>query len=609
MINQIIHEVQKQLNWTASREIECLKWNENALKIVANSKKIQIHYSKNYQIARALLVAKTKGELNYEYKEDYQYDSISYMADCSRNAVLNIETVKKLIRTLSMLGYNELQLYMEDTYEIEGEPMFGYLRGRYTQNELKEMNAYAQNYDVELVPCIQTLAHIKQIQRWAQYAGLFDCNDILLCGDEKVYALIDKMFSSLANCFSSRKIHLGMDEAHMLGRGRYLTQNGYRDPILIFVEHLNKVNEIAKKYGFKCMIWGDMFHRLCNGSYEGNFSDGANNITLTNEIMKKLPKDVELVYWDYYATQTEHYINMIDSYSSFENELWFAGGVWKFSGWVPHNNYAISTIKASIPAIKAKNIKKIMTTGWGDDGAECSIFAVLPSIAYFSLYALGKTHAEIEDQFLALTGYTLENYLRVDDLHYLYSKSPVKLPITVTKNALYNDLFLGYLDKLHKGERKECFEKAILRMKEVPNGEYDYIFKTLVSFGEVMMLKYDMGIRIHNAYDKKDKTELSKIVEDIDLLIIKLEEFYEAFRTCWYTENKPQGFEVQDLRLGGLNMRLKNCKRVLQSYINGEIEEIPELKEKLTEEAFGSATVDNFNVNTWNVNCTANVLF
>ena len=56
-------------------------------------------------------------------------------------------------------------------------------------------------------------------------------------------------------------------------------------------------------------------------------------------------------------------------------------------------------------------------------------------------------------------------------------------------------------------------------------------------------------------------------------------------------------------------MRFKNCKRVLQSYINGEIEEIPELNEKLTEEAFGSATVDNFNVNTWNVNCTANVLF
>lgn len=608
MANKIVKEICEQLNLACSQEILCKIWNERGWKIVATYEKIEIFYSKKYQIARALLVAKSRGQTCYEYAEESGFESISYMADCSRNAVLKVETVKKLIRTLAMLGYNELQLYMEDTYEVKGEPMFGYLRGRYTQKELKEMNAYALSYDFELVPCIQTLAHLKQINRWAQYAGMFDCNDILLCGDEKVYKLIENMFSTLSTCFTSRKIHLGMDEAHMLGRGRYLNQNGYKDPLLIFVEHLNKVNEIAKKFGFKCMIWGDMFHRLNNGQYEADCNDAVKELNLKDEIIKKIPKDVDFIYWDYYSTKTNHYENMIDSYSAFENNLWFAGGVWKFTGWVPHNNYAISTIKAAVPAIKNKKIKNIMTTGWGDDGAECSTFAVLPSIAYFSLFAIGKTQKEIEEEFLALTGYNFEQFLYLDDLHYLFSNSKDKLPITLTKNALYNDLFMGYLDKLHKGERKECFEKAVCRMKEVPLGEYDAIFKTLIAFGEVMLLKYDMGIRIHSAYEQKNYQELSKIVLEIDELLVRLQKFYDCFKKQWYSENKPQGFEVQDIRLGGLKMRLINCKNTLIEFINGKIEEIPELEEELLAEAFGKASVDNFNVNMWSMNCTANVL-
>ena len=39
---------------------------------------------------------------------------------------------------LSRMGYNQLQLYMEDTYEVKEEPFFGHFRGRYTQEELKE---------------------------------------------------------------------------------------------------------------------------------------------------------------------------------------------------------------------------------------------------------------------------------------------------------------------------------------------------------------------------------------------------------------------------------------------------------------------------------------
>ena len=61
------------------------------------------------------------------------------MLDMSRNAVMKVEEVKNFILILKRMGYNSLQLYTEDTFEIEGEPFFGYMRGRYSIEELKEI--------------------------------------------------------------------------------------------------------------------------------------------------------------------------------------------------------------------------------------------------------------------------------------------------------------------------------------------------------------------------------------------------------------------------------------------------------------------------------------
>ena len=59
------------------------------------------------------------------------------------------------------------------------------------------------------------------------YRHLFDTDDILLIDSEEVYDFIDKMFESLAKNFTSRQVNIGMDEAHMIGLGKYLSQHGW----------------------------------------------------------------------------------------------------------------------------------------------------------------------------------------------------------------------------------------------------------------------------------------------------------------------------------------------------------------------------------------------
>ena len=105
---------------------------------------------------------------------------LGVMLDCSRNAVMNIAELKRFILILEKMGYNCLQLYTEDTYEIEGEPLFGYRRGRYSKAELKEIDSFAAEHGIELMPCIQTLAHLNQIFRYPVYEDIHDAQDVLL---------------------------------------------------------------------------------------------------------------------------------------------------------------------------------------------------------------------------------------------------------------------------------------------------------------------------------------------------------------------------------------------------------------------------------------------
>ena len=63
--------------------------------------------------------------------------SLGVMIDCSRDAVMTVDKLKDFITILAKFGYDSVQLYTEDTYEIDGEPYFGYMRGRYTQEEIR----------------------------------------------------------------------------------------------------------------------------------------------------------------------------------------------------------------------------------------------------------------------------------------------------------------------------------------------------------------------------------------------------------------------------------------------------------------------------------------
>lgn len=128
-----------------------------------------------------------------------QYKHFGIMLDCSRNAVMKPSEIKNFIDVMVKMGYDTLQLYTEDTFEVKDEPYVGYLRGRFTGEELKDIDAYAKSKGVELIPCVQTLAHFSAMSRWGnEFSDIFDLFDILLIDEEETYKFIDRLFASCA---------------------------------------------------------------------------------------------------------------------------------------------------------------------------------------------------------------------------------------------------------------------------------------------------------------------------------------------------------------------------------------------------------------------------
>ncbi|HBS02559.1 MAG TPA: beta-N-acetylhexosaminidase, partial [Firmicutes bacterium] len=178
------------------------------------------------------------------------------MIDVSRNGVLSKTEFFRFVDMLSKMGYDTIELYSEDIYEVEGETYFGYMRGGYSIAELQEFDSYCRKKGVELIPCLQTLAHFTNPSKEKEFMPLLDLDDILNVDDPKVYEFLDRLIGSARKAFSSKHLNIGMDEAYRLGLGKHLQEHGYEAQSGLMLRHLRKVSEIASKYGFDCHMWG-----------------------------------------------------------------------------------------------------------------------------------------------------------------------------------------------------------------------------------------------------------------------------------------------------------------------------------------------------------------
>jgi hypothetical protein len=179
------------------------------------------------------------------------------------------------------------------------------------------------------------------------------------------------------------------------------------------------------------------------------------------------------------------------------------------------------------------------------------------------------------------------------------------------KYAAFNDPMLVFMDSILPDGGEKDYKEIAKKLFELSSRSKNFarIYGSLACLCDFLSVKYDLGIRLRAAYKAGKKEELKDLIQVIEVAREKLDKFYYAFKEQWYEENKPHGFDVQDIRFGGLDRRLKNTKETITAYLDGKLSKIEELEETLID------FYDNENpkkkltcYNLWGAMATSNTL-
>ena len=518
----------------------------------------------------------SQGLDDFEITQKKHFKDCGVMVDVSRNGVMKPEAVKKYIDILATLGMNYLMLYTEDTYTIEGRPYFGYLRGRYTEAEIKDMQSYAEELGVELIPCIQTLAHMSQFLKWAEETwDIQDTEDILMADEEKTYEFIEEEISTCRKYFKSPRIHIGMDEAWMFGYGRYREKKGVTSDIFgLLKRHLARVIEICRKYNFEPMMWSDMFFRAM--SDENNYYD--TNIIFTEESVKDIP-DVGLIYWDYGHDDEQILKTMIKNHKMINDKIIFAGSIGNANSFLVAGERSVHCSAAALKVCAETGIENVMCTIWGDDGNETNVFLTVPFLPVYSEYCYSGADCSLDEIKSAsefISGVDYSDSFAASEMLVDCGDKAVK-----GKGLIYGDILyeLGpdkkYCKKLfdtftkNAGIMKKCEEKYPDKKKW-----FEYLYLVY----EISAEKAKLRLELQEKYKAGDREYMKKTAEEtLPALKEKYIELSNLHREQWYETYKPFGFEVMCFRYGGIIARIDDVIRTIEDWLGGNLKSIEEL--------------------------------
>lgn len=548
------------------------------LKIEKRKNKYILNYGSTNYLLRGIGKLLAVDDLTH-YEENENVHDFRLMLDCSRNAAPKVETHKKIIMQLALLGYTTYSLYLEDMYEVKSYPAFGLFRGCYSKEELREIDDFASIFDMKVVASIQTLGHLSQLFHYRYFDKVKDTQSNLLVDEEETYKLIDKMIETISSSLRTREIMIGMDEVHSLGKGAYIDKFGYEKQFPLFIKHLKKVCDICHKYGYaKPTVWSDMFIKLQSKTHSYLDLD----VEIDPEIKNLIP-NCKLGYWDYDTIDTEVVDKMLDIHFKLSDNISLVTGLttW-FTPFYKHwkSKHVLDCFSESM---KTNNIDDFMLTIWGDDGAYCH-----PDSYILGIYHLAErvyTNDVDVNKFNKL--FNLD-YDKMELCSYVDPKVNGDLKRYFNKtfmsfaHAFFDDPIYGIGFKNEDAQNKNVLENTYNHyLQLVPKLEQikdeNHLYNLTYLFAKCCLLKISSRIELIDCYF--NNKEMSSVIEKYKEIILIVKEINYKFSKMWLQNYKTYGIDVMTGRFAAMVDRYKFSISYLKKYQNKVIKSIPELEE------------------------------
>ena len=528
----------------------------------------------------ALFAEYYNGE-DFEISENAHFKTLSAMLDVSFGGPISLDGLKEYLRYMAVMGYNQLWFYAEDMYEMpEKYAHFGYMRGRYSVNELRELDDYAYSIGIEIVPCIQTLGHMNKYLRWSEAAKYRETPMILKPGDEATDEFIRDMLIWASKPFRSKRIHVGLDEASQLGLGASLKRDGYRDQIDVFLEHVNKVAKMCENLGLKPMMWNDLVFCFCSEKHKKYDP----NTVLTPKVLNGMPKNMDLVYWNYEDETCGKF--MIEKNRGIGNPVIFGGGVWIFRGLLPDNHFSEFFHERALADCKEMGVEEVCHIIWCY-GTTVYQTSLLETCRYAE-HCYEDSSEKLPERFEFITGASYEAFYDMSNYHALYKEGKIDYDSMPYEHRfdgdkyMWQDLMLGIFDQRLLNEPRSGHYKRMADEYEkyVAKGDcWQWLYEYCRAVFTYLYHKCYVGERLVPAYKDGDLNVLRHLKDDILPLLV--DDVWALSRA--HLEHKdrflrPFGTEVCDKMYGTLLMRAHYTMHRLSDYLSGKLKSLPELE-------------------------------
>ncbi|MEM2186776.1 MAG: beta-N-acetylhexosaminidase [Thermofilaceae archaeon] len=333
-----------------------------------------------------------------EVHEQLRFSFRGFHLDVARGGVATVGELKKLLKWLFLLKYNYLAIYVEDLFPWDKYPDIGFKRGRYTNEEWREVVEYGRRLGIEVFPSLELCGHMEWILTLPKYWRFSEWHrpeeGCLNVSDPEARRFAEELLEEAASKTDSKYIHIGGDETWALGRGRSLDKLLKFEGPRLYAEHHSRLIEIAKGKGKTPIIWGDMVA----GMYLRETERELWKAILENPAWR----ECLIANWDYTSGTVEYFREKIRLFKERGYEQIACPGLWNWNKYYPDFETALTNVKNFLQAAREEGVKGFMVTAWGDDGEECLYSFLYPLILAAMEYAEGS--GSWEEKWLALTG-------------------------------------------------------------------------------------------------------------------------------------------------------------------------------------------------------------
>ena len=517
--------------------------------ITVSSEGINIRYSTDEGLFRAAtsvgqLALKQNGKLKYAEIHDMpDFENRGYMLDISRGKVPKLHIIKKLIDNLSLLKYNEFQLYMESfVYKYKSFPALTADFDCLTPEDIEELDRYCKERYIDLVPNQNSLGHMRMFLERDEFKSL----KVGAAGDypsstvnpllPESFEFITTLYRDLLPHFSSGKVNIGLDEAWELNKYELEEPARERGADKIFTDWLTKLSDhIEKNYGKTVQFWADMVYKYPNA-------------------YKYMPKNATALVWGYDVINTTCFEGVCAPVAERGIDFYICpgDGTWE-CGTCRFDMMALNVRKAADVG-KKYGAKGYLLTAWGNTGTvSFPIWGVIP-YTLAALYAwragefsdwnpkianiqLAKNYA---DEFIFRA--PLSDHLHKLSRYYLLEPFPTHnetVAMRSLKNGVCDNFFFADFsitamsDPTFYANASEYMSRTFAAMKNMnidskTMAEIECNVNTVILGEELNELRFDSNVT---------KEKLDHLISLADIIITE-------FKRLWLIDNHEHGVEI-----------------------------------------------------------------